>query len=179
MILKDNLMTVVQPMAFPGRQNTNSMQRGEPSEKYLMDSLKILAQDNYFGGIEITRIKDPSLRKKAIEFLKTTKLHIFFGAQFVQSLNEEGYAPTDISSINELDRINGVNRLKELVYQAYEFNAEGFTFRSGRDPGIELRDAAKLSLVRSIHELCEYSQEIAKKLKRKPLKLILVIQTGQ
>ncbi len=175
MILKDNIVTVVQPMAFPGRQNTNSMQRGEPSEKYLMESLKTIASDNYFGGIEITRIKDPVLRKKAIDFLKTTKLHIFFGAQFVQSLNEEGYAPTDISSINELDRVNGVNRLKELIDQAYEFDAEGFTFRSGRDPGIELRDVAKLSLVRSIHELCEYSDNVAKKLKRKPMKLILVM----
>jgi DhnA family fructose-bisphosphate aldolase class Ia/sugar phosphate isomerase/epimerase len=175
MILKDNMMTVVHPMAFPGRQNTNSMQRGEPSEKYLMDSLNTIAQDNYFGGIEITRIKDPALRKKAIDFLKSTKLHTFFGAQFVQSLNEEGYAPTDISSINELDRINGVNRLKALIVQAYEFSAEGFSFRSGRDPGVDLRDAAKLSLVRSIDELCEYSEQIAKKLKRKPMNMILIM----
>ena len=173
MILEKNVVTVVHPMAFPGRQNTNSMLRGEPGERYLMESLRILAEDPYFGGIELTRIKDPSLRKKAIEYLSKTKLHIFFSAQPVQILNEEGYAPTDISSINELDRTNALNRLKEMIDQAYEFNAEGFTIMSGRDPGETLRESAKLSLIRSIHELCEYSNTRAKTLKRKPLKIIL------
>ncbi len=175
MILERNIQTVVLPMAFPGRQNTNSMQRGEPSEKYLMSSLKTITEDPYFSGIEITRIKDPTLRKKAINYLSKAKLHVFFGAQFVQTINEEKYAETDISSINDLDRINGVNRLKKMVDQAYEFNAEGFSFRSGRDPGEELREGAKLSLVRSIHELCEYSEKKAKALKRSPLKMILVM----
>ncbi len=173
MILKDNIVTVVHAMAFPGRQNTNSMLRGEPGERYLMESLRVLAEDPYFGGIELTRIKDPSLRKKAIEYLSKTKLHIFFSSQPVQILNEEGYAPTDISSINELDRINAVNRLKEMIDQAYEFNAEGFTLMSGRDPGEALRESAKLSLIRSIHEICDYSNKVAKSLKRKPMKIIL------
>ena len=173
MILEKNTVTVVHPMAFPGRQNTNSMLRGEPSERYLMNSLKLLAEDAYFGGIELTRIKDPSLRKKAFDYLSKTDLHIFFSAQPVQILNEEGYAATDISSINELDRINAVNRLKEMIDQAYEFSAEGFTLMSGRDPGIDLRESAKLSLIRSIHEICEYSNSVAKKKKVPPMKIIL------
>lgn len=173
MILEKNIVTVVHPMAFPGRQNTNSMLRGEPGEHYLMESLKVLAKDPYFGGIELTRIKDPSLRKKAIDYLSKTDLHIFFTAQPVQILNEEGYAPADISSINELDRINAVNRLKEMIEQAYEFSAEGFTLMSGRDPGETSRESAKLSLIRSVHELCEYSNKRAKALKKKPLKIIL------
>ncbi len=173
MILENNMVTVVHPMAFPGRQNTNSMLRGEPGERYLMQSLETLANDKYFGGIEITRIKDPLLRKKAIDYLSKTDLHIFFTAQPVQILNEEGYAPTDLSSINELDRLNAVNRLKEMIDQAYEFNAEGLTLMSGRDPVENLRESAKLSLIRSIHELCEYSNKRAKALKKKPLRIIL------
>lgn len=173
MILKDNIVTVVHAMAFPGRQNTNSMLRGEPSEKYLMDSLRTMAEDPYFGGIELTRIKDPVLRKRAADYLSATDLHVFFSAQPAQILNEEGYAPTDISSVNELDRNNGLSRIMEIIDQAYEFDAEGFTIMSGRDPGAELRDSAKLSLVRSIHEICEYSNARAKKLKKKPMKIIL------
>ncbi len=173
LILKDNVVTVVHAMAFPGRQNTNSMLRGEPGERYLMSSLKTLAEDPYFGGIEITRIKDPSLRKKAIEYLEQTNLRIFFSAQPVQILNEEGYAPSDISSVNELDRKNAVKRLMTMIDQAYEFNAESFIFMSGRDQGEELRESARLSLIRSIHELCAYSTKRAKATKQKPLKMVL------
>lgn len=173
MILKDNIVTVVHAMAFPGRQNTNSMLRGEPSEKYLMDSLRTMAEDPYFGGVEITRIKDPSLRKKAVEFLSGTDLHVFFSAQPAQILNEEGYAPTDISSVNELDRNNAVGRIRDMVDQAYEFDAEGFTIMSGRDPGFDLRNSARLSLIRSIHEICEYSNARARQLKKRSMKIIL------
>ncbi len=173
LILKDNVVTVVHAMAFPGRQNTNSMLRGEPGERYLMNSLKTIAEDPYFSGIEIGRIKDPTLRRKAVDYLAKTDLHVFFSAQPVQIFNEEGYASSDISSINELDRMNALNRLRELVDQAYEFNAESFIFMSGRDQGEDVRDSAKLSLIRSIHELCEYSSKQAKKLGKKPLKIVL------
>ena len=89
MILSENIVSVVHFMAFPGRQNTDSMLRGEPDERYLMNSLKTIADDPYFKGIEVTRIKDPALRRKAIDFLSKTGMTIFVGAQPVQLLNEE------------------------------------------------------------------------------------------
>ncbi|MCD6450633.1 MAG: hypothetical protein J7L34_09045 [Thermotogaceae bacterium] len=173
MVLSKNPVTVVFPMAFPGRQNTDAMLRGEPDERYLMDGLKAIAEDPYFKGIEVTRIKDPVLRKKAVEYLKATDLTIYFGAQPVQILNEEGYAREDISSVDEIERLNCVERLKEMIDQAYEFGAVSFIFQSGKDPGTDLRESAKLSLIRSIVELARYSRERAKELGREPLKLVL------
>ena len=173
MILKDNIMTVVHPMAFPGRQNTNSMLRGEPDERYLMNSLRIIAQDPYFKGIEVSRIKDPRLRRRAIEYLNSTDLVIYFGAQTVQLLNEEKLDPADISSVNELNRKMAVDRLKEYIDMAYEFNAVSFLFVSGRDQGVDLREAAKQSFIRSVVELTEYARKRAKELNKPVLNMIL------
>ena len=173
MILSENIISVVHFMAFPGRQNTDSMLRGEPDERYLMNSLKIIADDPYFKGIEVTRIKDPALRKKAIDFLSKTGMTIFFGAQPVQLLNEEKYDPADISSINELERKNAVDRLKRALEEAYQFGAVSFAFISGKDQGPDVRETAKLALIRSIVELAEYSRSLAKEFKREPIRLVL------
>ncbi len=173
MVLKENPITVVFPMAFPGRQNTDAMLRGEPDERYLMEGLKAIDSDPYFSGIEITRIKDPILMEKAMNFLKESRLKIFFGIQPVQILNEEGLAREDISSVDEVERLMCVERLKEYIDQAYRFNAISFIFQSGRDPGPDLREPAKLSLIRSVVELSKFSRELAEKYSKKPLLLIL------
>ncbi len=173
MVLKDNPITVVFPMAFPGRQNTDAMLRGEPDERYLMEGLKAIDSDPYFSGIEITRIKDPVLRKKAIDFLRESRLTVYFGVQPVQIYNEEGFAKEDISSVDEIERINSVERLKEYIDQAYQFGAVSFIFQSGKDPGPDLREPAKLALIRSIVELSRFSRELAEKYNTKPLLLIL------
>ena len=173
MVLKDNPITVVFPMAFPGRQNTDAMLRGEPDERYLMEGLKAIDEDHYFSGIEITRIKDPLLRKKAMDFLKESRLTVYFGVQPVQIYNEEGFAPEDISSVDEIERINSVERLKEYIDQAYQFGAVSFIFQSGRDPGPDLREPAKLALIRSVVELARFSRELAERYGVKPLLLIL------
>ena len=173
MVLKENPITVVFPMAFPGRQNTDAMLRGEPDERYLMEGLKAIDSDPYFSGIEITRIKDPVLMEKAIEFLKKSRLTVYFGVQPVQILNEERLAREDISSVDEVERLMCVERLKEYVDQAYRFGAVSFIFQSGKDPGPDLREASKLSLIRSVVELSRFSRELAEKYSTKPLLLIL------
>ncbi len=173
MVLKDNPITVVFPMAFPGRQNTDAVLRGEPDERYLMEGLRAIDKDPYFSGVEVTRIKDPVLMKKAINFLKESKLKVYFGVQPVQIYNEEGFAPEDISSVDEIERINSVERLKEYIDHAYQFEAVSFIFQSGRDPGPDLREPAKLALIRSIVQLARFSRELAEKYGRKPLLLVL------
>ncbi len=173
MVLKDNSVTVVFPMAFPGRQNTDAMLRGEPDERYLMEGLRAIDSDPYFEGIEITRIKDPLLRKKAMDFLRSSRLKVYFGVQPVQIYNEEGFAPEDISSVDEIERKNSVERLKEYIDQAYQFGAVSFIFQSGKDPGEDLREPAKLALIRSIVELARFSRELSERYDAEPVLLIL------
>ncbi len=164
-------------MAFPGPRLGHSTMLGEAPEKYLLDSIKFLKDLKYFDGIEVTLIKDPEVKAKFIETIKDFK-YITYSAEPIQLINEDNLiAPTDISSMDELERKNAVNRLKGCIKEAYEYGAKQFTFLSGQDPGTEnglkFRKIAYGSLVKSINELCEFSKESAKKLKKQPLKMTL------
>ncbi|SHF58717.1 Fructose-bisphosphate aldolase class Ia, DhnA family [Caldanaerobius fijiensis DSM 17918] len=174
----DNRISIVYHMAYPGPRNTNSVLRGEPDENYLMTTLKKILEDNYFGGIEVTALKDPVLKVKVAELLKASGKEVIYSAQPVQlSWKDDMIPPTDISSINEEDRKRAVHRLFEHIDDAYAFGARQFAFVSGRDvgtsAGLKLRKQAKMSLIRSIIELHKYSTQKAKELGVEPLVLTL------
>lgn len=174
MALEKNIKSIVHFMAFPGPRLGRSTQLGEAPEKYLVDSINWLVKDGFFNGIEITLIKDPEIRARIARLLNKHKFHITFSAQPIQLINEDNLiASTDISSINELERRNAVNRLKRYIDEAYEFNADAFAFLSGEDPGAESgltrRRQATRSLIRSVHELINYGDQRAGDLGKKPL----------
>ncbi|MHA1281641.1 MAG: Cgl0159 family (beta/alpha)8-fold protein [Promethearchaeota archaeon] len=177
MAFEKNVKSLVHFMAFPGPRLGMSTMLGEAPEKYLLDSIKFIKGLKYFDGIEVTHIKDPEIKAKFIEAIKDFKF-ITYSAEPIQLINEDNLiAPTDICSIDELERKNAVKRLKFYLKEAYEYGAKQFTFLSGRDPGTEngLKDrrVAYGSLVKSINELCLYNKEIAKKHKKKPMLMTL------
>lgn len=179
MAFEKNVKSIVHPMAFPGPRLGNSTMLGEAPEKYLLDSIKFLKKLNYFNGIEVTQIKDPEVKAKFINAIKSFK-YITYTAEPIQLINEDNLIEsTDISSINELERINAVNRLKLYMKEAYEYGAKQFAFLSGEDPGTEngLRDRriATGSLIKSIDELCQYNKKLAKKFNKRPMKITLEI----
>ena len=174
--LEKNIKSLVHFMAFPGPRLGKSAMMGEAPEKYMLETIKWIFDHEFFDGIEITLIKDHEIRKKVITQLKKFK-YVTFCAQPIQLVNEDGLiAETDISSIDEIERTNAVNRLKRYVKEAYEYGAHNFCFLSGKDPGTEsglrLRNQAKQSLIRSIHELCDYNDKLAKGTK-KPMLMTL------
>lgn len=178
MTLEKNIKSLVHFMAFPGPRLGRSTMYGEAPEKYMLDSINWIGKHGFFKGIEITFIKDHEIRQKVIDLLKKYKFYITFCAQPIQLVNEDNLiAETDISSIDELERTNAVNRLKSYLIEAYEFGASNFCFLSGKDPGTEsglrLRRQAIQSLICSIHEICVYNKKVAKKLNRKLMKITL------
>jgi DhnA family fructose-bisphosphate aldolase class Ia/sugar phosphate isomerase/epimerase len=178
MAFEKNIKSIVHFMAYPGPRLGHSTMLGEAPEKYMMESIEAIIATNYFNGIEVTLVKDPVVRKKLTEVYKKAKLYVTFCAQPVQLINEDKLIePTDISSIDELERSNALNRLKECMDEAYEIGAKQFCFLSGSDPGSQngMRDRkmALRSLTLSIKELCKYNREQAKKFKREPMKVTL------
>ncbi|MHA1688643.1 MAG: Cgl0159 family (beta/alpha)8-fold protein [Promethearchaeota archaeon] len=177
MAFEKNIKSLVFPMAFPGPRLGHSTMLGEAPEKYLLDSVHFLKELKYFDGLEVTHIKDPEIKAKFIEAIKSFK-YITYTAEPIQLINEDNLiAPTDISSIDELERQNAVKRLKWYMKEAYEYNAKQFTFLSGEDPGTEMglrsRRLAIDSLIKSINELCLFNKELAKQFKKKPIKMTL------
>ncbi|MBD3353547.1 MAG: TIM barrel protein [Candidatus Lokiarchaeota archaeon] len=172
MALEENLKSLVTFMAFPGPRLGRSAQLGEAPEKYLKESIDFVAKTNFFNAVEVTRIKDPVIRANMTKLYKKHKFYVTYCAQPVQLINEDNLIePTDISSINELERKNAVTRLKECMDEAYEIGAKQFCFLSGEDPGTEgglgQRNSAFYALLKSIRELCEYAEEKDKEYKRK------------
>jgi DhnA-type fructose-1,6-bisphosphate aldolase and related enzymes len=171
----NNKISLVFPMAYPGPGVTNSVLRGEADEGYLLNSLKKVLDDPYFGAVEVTQIKDSGIREKAVELIKKSGKTVLFSAQPVQLSHKEDMVPeTDISTINENGRKFALKRIFSLIDEAYEYGAEGFAFISGRDVEEKsLRSLAVNALISSIHEMCEYSDSKAGELGQKPMNMII------
>lgn len=170
MALEKNIKSLVHFMAFPGPRLGRSTQLGEAPEAYMLETIKQVIKDEFFTGIEITLIKDPSIRKKVADLLAKSKIYVTFCAQVIQMINEDNLiAPTDISSIDELERQNAVERIKEYIDMAAELNAKHFELWSGDDlgtaNGLTARKQAMKQLVRSILEICEYAKQNASVMK--------------
>ncbi|MBO2521796.1 MAG: hypothetical protein CW345_08340 [Firmicutes bacterium] len=174
MALETNVISIVHPMAFPGPGNTKATQRGQAPAAYLLNSIRRIIDDPYFRGIEITQIKDPELRAEVARLLREAGVEVTYSAQPVQLLNEDEFIdPTDISSLDEVNRRRAIDRLKACIDEALEIGAVRIGIISGKDPGAAHRMSAIEALILSLDELCAYAAERSRELGRKPLEISL------
>jgi sugar phosphate isomerase/epimerase len=117
------------------------------------ESVKCVAMDPFFSAIEITHIADEESRRRVRDICKLAGLDVGFAAQPV--ILTQGLDP---NSLNERERAHAVTRLKELLDEASFMNAESFAVLSGKDPGADKREQAIDALVKSLDELCVYSE---------------------
>lgn len=105
-------------MAYP------STMKGEGPIK---ETIRAIAVDDYFNAIEISWIKDSKTRKEVKALLDTSHMTVAYGAQprlLTTGLN--------INDINEEGRLEAVATLKEGIDEAYEMDAAGLAFLSGK-----------------------------------------------
>jgi sugar phosphate isomerase/epimerase len=130
-------------MAYP-----NTMKGEGP----ILETVKKIAQDDYFDVIEVTWIKDPEVRKQVKKMLDTAHMTVAYGGQprlLTTGLN--------INDLNEEGRKKALATLKEGIDEAYELGAVGFAFLSGKYEESRREEAFK-ALVASTKELCEYAK---------------------
>lgn len=135
---------IIHFMAFP------QTMRGEGP---ILETLEEIVNDEFFDVVEISWIKDESVREKAKNLLETSGITVAYGAQprlLTQNL--------DISSIDETVRKRAVDEVRLAIEEAEYIGAVGIGFLAGKDPGPEKRELGKDALVRSICELCDYAQ---------------------
>jgi len=145
---------IVHPVIFP------ETLKGEGP---IIETARQIIEDDFFGAIEITWVKDRNEREKLANLLKSSHMDVVFLAGIpilVEKIN--------LSSIDEVERLEAVRKVKKWIDEAYFFEAKLLLVGSGSDPGKEKRSEAKQSLVRSLKELCEYA-------KRKATKYTLVV----
>ena len=131
---------IVHFMAFP-----NTMRGDGP----IVETVKKIANDDYFQAIEISWIKDPAVRQEVKKIIETSHLTVGYGGQ--PRLLTTGM------NINDLDpqaRERAVASLKEGIDEANELGAKGLAFLSGKfQPAT--REQSYAALVKSTQELSQ------------------------
>lgn len=138
-------VSIVHFMAFP------DCIRGEGP---IVETVTKIAEDPFFGGIEIGWIKDPEVRAATKAVLETSHIKVGYGAQpslLTQNLN--------LNSLDETERRKAIDQLKSNIDEAAEMGAQRMAFLSGKNPGDTDRPAALEALVASVKELCTYGQD--------------------
>lgn len=118
----------------------------------ILETIKKILADDYFNAIEITLIKDPVIRHRVKKMLETSYMTVAYGSQ-PQLIGSE----LNINNIDDEERSRAVSFLKPLIDEAYEMNALGFAFLSGKYEEDKKEEAYK-ALVKSTKELCAYAK---------------------
>lgn len=123
----------------------------------LLESIRRIVTDPFFGAIEITHISEDAVRNEVASLLDTGGQEVVYLAAPVMMREQ-----LNLSSLSATERSNAVSQLKSLIDEAYAFGAQLFLVGSGPDPGPSSREAAKEQLVESLNELCAYARKLAK-----------------
>jgi sugar phosphate isomerase/epimerase len=115
-------------------------------------TVRKVCEDDYFDVIELTRIDDPQLRLKVAKLAKEAGMTVTYGAQPQLLRNGE-----NINSLDEMSRRRAVDRLKACMDEAFEIEARGFAFLSGKYEEATKEDSYR-ALMDSSVELCEYAK---------------------
>lgn len=138
-------MSIVHFMAFP---NTIG------GEGPIVETLTKIAEDPFFGAVEIGWIKNPQVRAAAKSVLNAAHIQVGFGAQsalLLQKLN--------LNSLDEAERKKALDQLMQSVDEAEEVGAQRVAFLSGRDPGDADRPKALNLLIDSTKRVCAHAAD--------------------
>lgn len=121
----------------------------------IYDTIKKIAEDDFFTAIEIGWIKDKVEREKVKKLLTTSHLTINYGAQprlLTQGLN--------LNSFDAAERKKAIDEVKDAIDEAHFLGAKGIAVLSGKRPkkDEEIKEAKKI-LVDVLSELCERAKD--------------------
>jgi sugar phosphate isomerase/epimerase len=118
----------------------------------IYDTLTKIVEDEFFGAVEITWIKDPAERQRVKALLAASHMTVGYGAQpclLSQKLNLNHFDPGE--------RKRAVDQVKACIDEAVEVGAGAVAVLSGPDPGERRAEAFQL-LVESVRDLCSYAE---------------------
>ncbi|MDQ7092616.1 TIM barrel protein [Desulfosporosinus sp. PR] len=124
----------------------------EQGQGPILETLKRVASDDYFEVVEMTWIKDPEIRSKVRNIIKTSHLEFAYAGMPRLLTTKQ-----NINSLNEEERLQALANLKEGIDEAYEMEALDFAFLSGKYSE-DKKEQAYQALIRSTKELCAYAK---------------------
>ncbi|BAS26107.1 sugar phosphate isomerase/epimerase family protein [Limnochorda pilosa] len=133
---------IVHFMAFPAAE----------AEGTVAETVRRIAEDDFFEAIEITRVKDPAERERVARILDQAQMAVGFGAQPIELGGK-----LDLNAAGEAARRRAVEELKAAIDEADAMGIHRVALLSGRDPGEAERAAATDRLAVSLEELCAHA----------------------
>jgi sugar phosphate isomerase/epimerase len=125
-----------------------------PGESSFLDTLKMLAQDNFFSVLEIGWIKDNTLRKTIRKMTDSARVAVTYAAQ-AALLNQK----LDLCSPIDHERQMALGQIRSCIDEACELGAERMSLLSGFDHGESKRKESMRFLVESLKEICAYGEQ--------------------
>ncbi len=122
-----------------------------PVQYDILDSVKRIACDEYFGAIELTQIADEEKRKQVKKMLEQSHLTVCYGAQ--PRLLGPKLNPNDI---DEEGRKAAEKTLMEAIDEAEYLGAKGIAFLAGKWEAAT-KDQAYEQLLKTTRNLCDYA----------------------
>ena len=119
----------------------------------VLDTVRKIADDPFFGGIEITWIRDVEVRKQVKSLLEVAGVGVAFGAQPTLLMQK-----LDLNSADPEMRARAVTQLKEDIDLAADMEITRLATLSGSDPGNAGRLAAIDRLADSLAQVCAYGK---------------------
>jgi sugar phosphate isomerase/epimerase len=138
-------MSIVHFMAYPATMS---------GEGPLLESITKLAEDPFFGAVEIGLVKDPKVRAEIRAVLQAAHMQVGIGGQSAVLMGK-----LNPNSLDEAERKHAVETMKGSLDLAAELGAKRMAFLSGKDPGDTDRPKAFDALIKSIKELSKYGRD--------------------
>ena len=137
-------MSIVHFMAFP------ETIRGEGP---IVETVTNIAEDPFFGAVEIGWIKNPQDRAAVKKVIEATHIQVGHGGQTAPLLQK-----LNLNSLDEAERMHAVEQVYSSVDEAAEMGARRVAILSGPDPGDADRSKAWDALVKSLFQVAEYAR---------------------
>jgi sugar phosphate isomerase/epimerase len=135
---------IVHFMAFP------AVLRGDGP---IVETLKHIAEDEFFTAVEVGWINDPAERRAAAALLAESRLSVGFGAQSAQLVTK-----SDLNALDEEERGRAVALVRGCIDQAVELGAKRVAVLSGPYPGAADEARATRHLIDSLLELSAHAR---------------------
>ncbi|MDL1899887.1 sugar phosphate isomerase/epimerase [Anaerolineae bacterium CFX9] len=139
------VLSLVHFMAYPECQS---------GEGPILESVARIAEDDFFSGIEISRINDDQTLKQVADLLAQTHMQVAFGAQPVILGGK-----LNLNSADKAERSHAVNAVASQIQRAVDLGADRFVILSGHDSPENERAKATEFLIESILSLCAIASQ--------------------
>ena len=122
-------------------------------------SIERVAADPLFEVLEITKIKNPEVRRMVRDVADMAHIDLGFGAQPGVLMNK-----LNTAALDETARQAAVAEIKSCIDQAYEHDCKLLAMIDGLEswPGEENRQRALDQVTKSLIEICAYAEQQAK-----------------